>query len=76
MTRDDVEVNTMLQMTLLNAFSEFFFFMLYYKTTKKEKSKLLLFIFGFVVSCFHSFVLYPLYYRYHFGLFLLVQLSV
>lgn len=67
MTRDDIEVNTMLQMTLLNAFSEFFFFMLYYKTTKKEKSKLLLFIFGFAVSCFHSFVLYPLYYRYHFG---------
>lgn len=67
MTGDDIEVNTMLQMTLLNAFSEFFFFMLYYKTTKKEKSKLLLFIFGFAVSCFHSFILYPLYYRYHFG---------
>lgn len=67
MTRDDIEVNTMLQMTLLNAFSEFFFFMLYYKTTKKEKSKLLLFIFSFAVSCFHSFILYPLYYRYHFG---------
>ena len=43
------------------------YFMLYYKTTKKEKSKLLLFLFGFAVSCFHSFVLYPLYYRYHFG---------
>lgn len=57
----------MLQMTLLNAFSEFFFFMLYYKTTKKEKSKLLLLIFGFAVSCLHSFVLYPFYYRYHLG---------
>lgn len=57
----------MLQMTLLNAFSEFFFFMLYYKTTKKEKSKLLLLLFGFAVSCLHSFVLYPLYYRYHLG---------
>ena len=54
-------------MTILNAFSEFFFFMLYYKTTKKKKSKLLLFIFGFAVSCFHSFILYPLYYRYHLG---------
>ncbi|WP_285959608.1 sensor histidine kinase [Thomasclavelia spiroformis] len=54
-------------MTLLNAFSEFFFFMLYYKTTKKEKSKLLLLIFGFAVSCLHSFVLYPFYYRYHLG---------
>lgn len=54
-------------MTLLNAFSEFFFFMLYYKTTKKEKSKLLLFIFGLAASCFHSFILYPLYYRYHLG---------
>lgn len=57
----------MLQMTLLNAFSEFFFFMLYYKTIKKEKSKLLLLIFGFAVSCLHSFVLYPFYYRYHLG---------
>ena len=57
----------MLQMTLLNAFSEFFVFMLYYKTTKKEKSKLLLLIFGFAVSCLHSFVLYPFYYRYHLG---------
>lgn len=57
----------MLQMTLLNAFSEFFFFMLYYKTTKKEKSKLLLLSFGFAVSCLHSFVLYPFYYRYHLG---------
>lgn len=57
----------MLQMTLLNAFSEFFFFMLYYKTTKKEKSKLLLLIFGFAVSCLHSFILYPFYYRYHLG---------
>ncbi len=66
----------MLQMTLLNAFSEFFFFMLYYKTTKKEKSKLLLLAFGLAVSCLHSFVNILFIIAIILDLFLLVRSSV
>lgn len=57
----------MLQMTLLNMFSEFCFFDAYYKTIKKKKSRLLLLMLGLIASCLNSFVLYPLYYRYHLG---------
>lgn len=57
----------MLQMTLLNMFSEFCFFDAYYKIIKNKKSKLLLLMLGLTASCLNSFVLYPLYYRYHLG---------
>lgn len=57
----------MWQMTILNAFSEFLFFDIYYQTIHQPKSKWLLFILGLTASCFHTFVLYPLYYRYQLG---------